>query len=970
MSFDAGSIEATLDVDRSPFQTGLDQAKADGQEFADKTFTATLGLDDGTAKADLDEFKTDLSSVGTDTETAKVSVNTGTSVEDVGAVKTALDSVDGDDAKAKVDVSGTTEAVGEVEILKTDLDELGSKTVKPNVDSSGLKEAKTDGDALGVTLDNVVQKALDSGAAFEDSAGKLHAANGEYTSAESLLRKVSDAGGDAETALKDMGQAAEDASGGGGGGSSGGLSSFVNGIGQVVTSISPMTLLIVAVAPALIPLAAAATAAGIGLAGMAIAGGAAIGAFGLAALPVFSQVSTAVTNITADQAKLNSALTDTQKSTAYLKLQSDLAGLSPMVRTVTLAVLDAKQAFNDWDAQFQPQILEVFNSALADFKPLLNDITPLVTAGASAVNQFFKAVGGVANSSGFQHFIMFLGSEAGPAISTITTAMINFGKGIASALEASPNLISDVEGAIVGISKAFANFTKSKDFTDFLDYIQKNGPAIVGDVQKIATGIGHFVTVIAPLGMVVLNYVADIIQAVGKIGTLVNALAAFFTNTIPHAISVTSGAFTTGFQAVHNIVNTTWHAIDNDFVIPLADFFTNTVPHAVSVFSGAFTTGFQAVHNIFNTTWHAIDNDFVQPLTNFFENTIPHTVSDFVGFFTAIPGQVDHVWTDVVNALHTAWSDVASWVNTNLIQPVVNFFTGIPGLVAHVWTDVVTAIEGAWNAIAGWVNTNVVQPVVNFFTGIPGAVSGAWSTVVTDLQGAWNSIAGWVNSNVIQPVVSFFTGIPGQVSNVGSQVWTDFTSGLSTIASWVTDNVVTPVVTEITNLPSQIGNIGGKIVSGIADGIRNAAGDLSKAVSDIIPHGTIHIGPVSIPYAQGGIVAGPTNALIGEDGAEAILPLTKPARMVQILSQILPTLGAGVTSSVPQLPLSGFGGNVDHPSAGTAGTTVLVYTPTYNIPISGSMDEQTLAKLQAMLDEHGADVIEEIARFLAPEQVS
>jgi len=39
------------------------------------------------------------------------------------------------------------------------------------------------------------------------------------------------------------------------------------------------------------------------------------------------------------------------------------------------------------------------------------------------------------------------------------------------------------------------------------------------------------------------------------------------------------------------------------------------------------------------------------------------------------------------------------------------------------------------------------------------------------------------------------------------------------------------------------------------------------------------------PFADGGIVYGPTSALIGEAGAEAVIPLTRPARAAQLLQQ-------------------------------------------------------------------------------------
>ena len=46
-------------------------------------------------------------------------------------------------------------------------------------------------------------------------------------------------------------------------------------------------------------------------------------------------------------------------------------------------------------------------------------------------------------------------------------------------------------------------------------------------------------------------------------------------------------------------------------------------------------------------------------------------------------------------------------------------------------------------------------------------------------------------------------------------------------------------------------------------------------------------------YAQGGIVTRPTLAMIGEDGAEAVVPLTKPSRANQIMHQITNNRSSG-----------------------------------------------------------------------------
>lgn len=62
-----------------------------------------------------------------------------------------------------------------------------------------------------------------------------------------------------------------------------------------------------------------------------------------------------------------------------------------------------------------------------------------------------------------------------------------------------------------------------------------------------------------------------------------------------------------------------------------------------------------------------------------------------------------------------------------------------------------------------------------------------------------------------------------------------------------------------------------------------------KTASTTKPHGR----PVR-PEANGGIVIGPEYSLLGEDGAEAVIPLTKPQRAAEVMAQA--GLGGGATT--------------------------------------------------------------------------
>ena len=81
-------------------------------------------------------------------------------------------------------------------------------------------------------------------------------------------------------------------------------------------------------------------------------------------------------------------------------------------------------------------------------------------------------------------------------------------------------------------------------------------------------------------------------------------------------------------------------------------------------------------------------------------------------------------------------------------------------------------------------------------------------------------------------------------------------------------------------------DIGGWIIGGIVDAIKAAAGAVMDAVASIIPNPADIVGGVVgsvggffksvIPgLAEGGIVTKPTLAVVGEAGAEAVIPLNK-----------------------------------------------------------------------------------------------
>ena len=105
------------------------------------------------------------------------------------------------------------------------------------------------------------------------------------------------------------------------------------------------------------------------------------------------------------------------------------------------------------------------------------------------------------------------------------------------------------------------------------------------------------------------------------------------------------------------------------------------------------------------------------------------------------------------------------------------------------------------------------------------------------------------------------------------------------------------------------------LITGILEVLRNGVSAIGSAFSNLIPNPIKNLFSRSgegVPaFAQGGIVNRPTLAMVGEDGAEAIIPLNKPDRAKEIIAQITPKL--------------------DQSGGGKGGGASFVFSPTINV---------------------------------------
>lgn len=222
------------------------------------------------------------------------------------------------------------------------------------------------------------------------------------------------------------------------------------------------------------------------------------------------------------------------------------------------------------------------------------------------------------------------------------------------------------------------------------------------------------------------------------------------------------------------------------------------------------------------------------------------------------------VATNIATAASTAFGSVMAFITS----PIALVVAGIAALIAIIYLlvdnwDVVSAaaikcwewIKETWNKVATWFDTNVIQPVVNSFSKL-------WSKMTGAASDAWEAI-----KKVFSNWGSFFSGLWDKIKTTFSNIGTNIANAISKSVKSGINGVISAIENTI--------NMGVNLING-AIGLINTIPGVSIG----------RISRLSLPrLARGGVVDEPTVAQIGEDGAEAVVPLERNTGWIDRLSE-------------------------------------------------------------------------------------
>lgn len=573
------------------------------------------------------------------------------------------------------------------------------------------------------------------------------------------------------------------------------------------------------VAPALIPISAAALQVAASFTTMSVAVGAALGAYGAA---MAGAIKT-----TMEMAKAGKALSPVQKefvgsvnsmkkawadfinqtsgktlSTATNVVQGLTAGiklLKPLIDAVHPSLLQVSKDFENWmkgdRAKEYARIIAdlargILPNLIAAGKAVLNVLgdgfrafAPLAEGTAQSIRKGAEALKAWSDGGGFQRFLEYVRSN-GPAVAAFWQSFRDALKNVFNILkEFSAGSLSILTDALRGIAainpesvKAFANallLIKSP-----MLWLVLNCPPL-RDAMVALLGALNPATIYAIAGAFVALRIAVTVFGVAllttPVGLIITALAGLAVAITYIATKTTwfQTAWTYTWNFIKTVALAVWHGLQTAW---------NTVTGALitawNTVSGALTTAWNAVWNAISTTvttiWNALKTAW-QAVTSWFAsvwqssglaaawNTVWNAISTVV---TTIWNGLKEAWNLFVGALTTIWNAVsgplsAAW---NLI------WTAISTVAQGIWT----ALSAAWNLFINGLSTiwSTVSAVVS------AAWQAFWTTLQTVAQAIWTAMqAAW---NLF---ITTLQTIWSTVSAVVSAAWQAFWTTLQTVAS-------------------------------------------------------------------------------------------------------------------------------------------------------------------------------------------
>lgn len=408
-------------------------------------------------------------------------------------------------------------------------------------------------------------------------------------------------------------------------------------------------------------------------------------------------------------------------------------------------------------------------------------------------------------------------------------------------------------------------------------------PSVVQGATALLTA---FVGILPELAKMILDILPDLIAAleevfkgiVDALPKLVEAIAQALPTLIPQLITAIIDMVVYLMEHFSEIIQPIIEALP-DIIISIVDAIIDNLPALieglVSLVLGiveALPDIIMGIIDALPTIIEKIITGLIECLPQLIEGAIQliialitHLPEIIMGLIEAIPKIIEAIVTALINAAPALFEGFAK-IFGGAWEVIQNVFSAVGEWFGEIFSAAWEAIKSAWSAVSDFFSgiwdgiVGIFESVGEWFGDI---FSGAWDAITS----VWDAVTGFF-SGIWDGIVGVFEGVGEWFGNIFQGAWDAITGIFSGIGDWfkgIFDGLVNIVKTPINWIIDGI-NV-------LIDGLNMLSFDIPDWVPIV---GGKHFG-FDIDHiahlAEGGIVEGLTPAVVGEDGAEAIVPL-------------------------------------------------------------------------------------------------
>jgi len=440
-------------------------------------------------------------------------------------------------------------------------------------------------------------------------------------------------------------------------------------------------------------------------------------------------------------------------------------------------------------------------------------------------------------------------------------------------------ILAEVEGQVKGTAKAYGQTTAgqvdraARAFEELQKALAVALLPVITTLAGMLTKVSGFMQENERVVKIAIIAFTGLAAAVLAVSAALKVMAAFAALSSPIGlVAVAIGAVVAGVillwkrsATFRKVVTGAWEAV-RAVVEKVVDVFRGPVKAAFDVISNTVKAVARLLSGDFSGAWDAAKGA-VRGVLDWIKATVLALPSIILtaavkigaaivnGIKSGVATLGDKVWDGIKALPSNLLGRVGAWL-TGLAQiggKVIEYIkAGAVSLAAAVWTNITNMPTALMRSVGGWLTglAEIGGKVIDYIkSGVTGLASAAWEKI----KGMPTALAGMITRTFRDNLGTFGGNIIGWIKGgISSAV-----SGLKSAAT----AAVNAVVRALNKVKNATINKGISALNKIIPG-----GDPIPEVPDI----------PTLALARGGIVDGPLNAIVGEAGPEAVIPLSNP----------------------------------------------------------------------------------------------